>query len=447
MKTSDLLYYLNKGSLNELLPITNVQTNKDVEKNTEDGYSVVPIEKIKETIPDLSEENIAYLCYSKCAINGLFYYDKERAILFETPIYVSNDCVQCIKPYKEETINEIIKNKKHRMERMLWTKFHFHIIPERYRLELFLNNFDKINDEDKYQLFKEIYTSVDYGSELLTKEFLKKIRGLKEREKNPEEYIRIYRGIGDKSNPNGFSYSTDFDIARFFAFRHSKSASKVTIIEGRVKKKNIVADISIREEREIIALPEDLEDRREITLYGVAKYLSNDIIKLYSSKRNEFLRTMKFIDFKSSCDHDENHMLRVLLFSIILTELHNEKGIKGIKGKIKEGLLTAAMFHDIGRTHDDEDERHGLQSYEKWKKFSKKENDLVRKLMESHSLKEEKEDWFETEEEKAAYRILKDADALDRQRFGLRELNSDFLRFDFSKELTFAAYQMQDYGG
>ena len=333
------------------------------------------------------------------------------------------------------------------MERIPWTKFHFHIIPERYRLELFLNNFDKINDEDKYQLFKEIYTSVDYGSELLTKEFLKKIRELKEKEENSEEYITVYRGIGDKSNPNGFSYSTDFDVARFFAFRHSKSASKVIIIKGKLKKKNIVADISMREEREIIALPEDIEEKNNIVLRGIKEYLTPDIIKAYSLKRNEFLKTMKSIDFRSSCDHDENHMLRVLLFSFILIERYNEKGIKSIKGKTKEDLLTAAMFHDIGRTNDDEDERHGLQSYEKWKEFSKEENVFVRKLMESHSLKVEKENWFETEEEKTAYRILKDADALDRQRFGLRELNSDFLRLDYSKELTFAAYQMQDYGG
>ena len=62
--------------------------------------------------------------------------------------------------------------------------------------------------------------------------------------------------------------------------------------------------------------------------------------------------------------------------------------------------------------------------------------------MESHSLKEEREDWFKTEEEKTAYKILKDADALDKQRFGLRELNSNFLRLDFSKELSFAAYQL-----
>lgn len=447
MKTSDLLYYLNKGNLSELLPIAKVKTNEDVEKHIEDGYSVVPIEKIKETIPDLTDENIACLCYSKCIINGLFYYEKERAIIFETPIYISNDCVQCIKPHKEETINQIIEKQKNQMERMLWTKFHFHMIPERYRLELFLDNFDRINDEDKNQLFKEIYTSVDYGSELLTKEFLKKIRELKGKEENSEEYITVYRGIGDKSNPNGFSYSTDFDIARFFAFRHSKSAAEISIIEGKIKRKNAIADISMRAENEIIALPEDIEEKNNIVLRGIKEYLTPDIIKTYSLKRNEFLRTMKSINFESSRDHDENHMLRVLLFSIILIELYNKKGISGIKGKIKEDLLIAAMFHDIGRTNDDEDERHGLQSYEKWKEFLKEENDFVRKLMESHSLKEEKEDWFETEEEKTAYRILKDADALDRQRFGIRALNSDFLRLDFSKELMFAAYQMQDYGG
>ena len=37
--------------------------------------------------------------------------------------------------------------------------------------------------------------------------------------------------------------------------------------------------------------------------------------------------------------------------------------------------------------------------------------------------------------------ILKDADALDRVRFGIRALDMNFLRLDFSKKLTFVAIQ------
>lgn len=439
MRTNDLLYYLNKGSLNELLPILTVKTKEDVDKYTKENYRVIEIDKIKEILPDISEENLSHLYYAKCFMSTLMYYDEDQAMLFETSIYVNQDNVQYLQPIEQKSANEILEQQKRRFQNIAWTRLHFHFIPERYRLELLLKNLNKINDEEKYKVFTEIYTSVDYGSEFLTEDLLKRIRELNKEKEDSEEYINVYRGIGDKSNQNGFSYSTNYDIARFFAFRHSQNTDAVKLIEGKVRKKDIVADISFRGENEILILPGDLKERKETILYGIQDFLTDDVIRLFLEKRESFRKAMRHLNLHQEAGgHDENHLIRVLLLSIILSDYYE------LNKKIAEDLFAAAMFHDIGRTHDDEDEDHGLKSYEKWKTFSEKENDFIRKLMESHSLKEEKEDWFETEEEKTAYKILKDADALDRQRFGLRELNSNFLRLDFSKELSFAAYQLCD---
>ena len=52
---------------------------------------------------------------------------------------------------------------------------------------------------------------------------------------------------------------------------------------------------------------------------------------------------------------------------------------------------------------------------------------------------------FKNENEKLMYKILKDADALDRQRFGIRELYIKYMRLDFSHKLLFAASQLTSY--
>lgn len=43
------------------------------------------------------------------------------------------------------------------------------------------------------------------------------------------------------------------------------------------------------------------------------------------------------------------------------------------------------------------------------------------------------------------YQILKDADALDRVRFGIRALDTRYLRLEISKSLVFFAHQLLHY--
>ena len=134
-------------------------------------------------------------------------------------------------------------------------------------------------------------------------------------------------------------------------------------------------------------------------------------------------------------EHDQNHLLRVLILCIFLAEHYN------IKKTYRKYLYNAAMFHDIGRINQDEDVEHGLLSYQALCKYDKKyESSLLKRLMEYHC-KDDDLTIF-TDDEQILYKILKDADALDRQRFGLRELDESYLRLDFSKELLFTAFQL-----
>ena len=68
--------------------------------------------------------------------------------------------------------------------------------------------------------------------------------------KLPEEF-KIYRGYQSGRNKNGFSYSIDENIAKWFSSRFSDN---VQVKEITVKKEDVFAYLSSRNEKEIIYL-------------------------------------------------------------------------------------------------------------------------------------------------------------------------------------------------
>ena len=140
----------------------------------------------------------------------------------------------------------------------------------------------------------------------------------------------------------------------------------------------------------------------------------------------------------------------VCAFSVILTSgLSADDMWKAFKS-----LLTAAKWHDIGRSHDGIDRGHGKKSAEIFRSLGNKDS-VAEFLMEYHcrSDKEAKtylNTHFAGEDKELIwldYQILKDADALDRWRFGYG--CQDFvdvksLHLETSKELMAVAAYFQN---
>ena len=151
------------------------------------------------------------------------------------------------------------------------------------------------------------------------------------------------------------------------------------------------------------------------------------------------------IDFRSNTQfHGKIHCLRVLLNAIFIA--NHEK----ISDQQDRNLLfMACISHDMAREHDGEDSCHGAMSYRALvNNIIGRENKELEFLMKYHSLPDQQalialKEFSKDRQEmlKRLLFVLKDADGLDRVRFGIRELDINYLRLDFSKQLTLVALE------
>lgn len=119
----------------------------------------------------------------------------------------------------------------------------------------------------------------------------------------------------------------------------------------------------------------------------------------------------------------------------------------------REALHYAALWHDIGRTHDGADYYHGAKSAGKAVGLGLHDGmeswllDTVLHAITHHSGGEEYEpadaEWLsDPEVGRRVFLVLKDADGLDRVRLGKRGLNVDYLRFEESKHRVPRAWEL-----
>ena len=195
------------------------------------------------------------------------------------------------------------------------------------------------------------------------------------------------------------------------------------------------------------------------------EYIDN----LENFNKEEFLKILNDIDKKqlyNSPIHGLYHSEKVLLFSYLIGKYYN------FNEQDMRIICDAAKYHDIGRVGDDENKFHGNKSSENIDSVIKYDDEyelaLLKAIMNEHSRPDNEADrsfddyfWsFEDEdpnysEEKIKeykkrynylYKVLKDADALDRFRLigTCAALDEDYLRLDYSKELISMAEEIND---
>ena len=220
------------------------------------------------------------------------------------------------------------------------------------------------------------------------------------------------------------------------------SAEDSTIISAEVSKDDIVEFFSERNESEVVILPSAVKSVKVDTLYGLKSVEEEvlEIMPLYQAGREE-IRHLYAVHGKLDANesgHDALHTLRVLFNALLLVEMD---GIM-LSEEETQMLMDAIIYHDIGRTNDDVDDSHGKASRDIYAADCKPENPGTSFLIEYHCL----DDAVARRDLEALslpnadriwllYTILKDADALDRVRFGLRHLNPKYLRNDIAHKI------------
>lgn len=175
---------------------------------------------------------------------------------------------------------------------------------------------------------------------------------------------------------------------------------------------------------------------------GINKNEIDEITKLVNEGIDKKLYSNSFIPY-----HNIYHIERVLIYCMwICNSIESEDFIV----ENKPILLTAALYHDCGRSLNPFAENHGVTGAKKMKnilkdKLDEKSLKIIEILIETHAIKDDIVDYKGYDfnhQEKANIQllsnILKDADALDRNRiklFSFAQCKPEYLRTKAAKDI------------
>lgn len=450
MNISQILFNKNNVKIKDLIPITEFKTVEDIKNKLNfSGCDIVSSNGSTKNLFMTEDEffkkyenlkskrdNLYYNGNSFLYDNAVVYLDMNYFILIDLTnhfVFSESNTNNC-----QTTILDFIKKleEDYNNDRYIYLLYQ---IPDAFKLEMLENliNSKDIIDDNLYSAFMDYYNMTDFGFNSITKNTIQKLFSNKSEQLKletlnnlselPEEII-VYRGQGDKSTnyKDAYSWSIMPNVAIFFALRYIEKEGQ--LIVGKVKKSDII-EFFDGTEQEVIVHPNSVKDIKVYdfyTLNGLNKYLESTL-SIYGSYKYILNTQLDFIN--DDLEHGKLHSLRVLLYSLVLGKL------KGLNESNLHLLSLASIYHDIGRIDNSVDDFHGLRSREIYERDNNVDDDVVKFLIEYHCIDDNialqtlaDSNIQNKDEAKELLFILKDADALDRLRFGLYGLDFTYLR-------------------
>lgn len=245
MNFTSNIFQMEHSNVSSLIPITVYKDDMEVNE------FIKTINKLDLDINDFYkvEGKLYKYCYLKQTVLVEIYDITEN--------YFINFKVREQIEQRERIHKRCIKNKEYiRL---------FCLIDKPYRFLFYQQLFYDIPDEQKYEVFKDIYTSCEYGFNNLSRKFLEENFRYNKVDKNwfNEDIITIYRGEGELSThyTEAYSWTVDIDVARWFAERFNSSGK---VYKGYIKQEDILDYMEDRNEKEILAFPEDIFDIEQV---------------------------------------------------------------------------------------------------------------------------------------------------------------------------------------
>ena len=447
---SDILLKNGTTSLEDFYPLTKVKTASDKEKLLSQGYN--PGYTVSEWPYKLPVDKIYY---SKHLIPSTYYYDPDNAAI---PIAL------CLNIYGTERIPMIpdpndfckyILNFAESLQNPDKDKTFSYLFnqDDGIRSQLLAEYIRRSDPSPElYDLFLMLYTITDYSADVYDADLLRKLISSRSGKQihtinnalavYPEE-LTVYRGEAEGSTDyrKAISWSLDINTAFFFACRQGDQ-NHARIIRAKIHKKDILALNLNSREKEVLAIPRTPYDVTTERLIGPDSPLVMPFRHLDEYRKGvEQIQRLYKLHQRGGTGHDKLHTARVLFLALAVIQA----------GKVRLNraelwqLTNAIVFHDIGRKNDRVDDGHGKASRKIYEKNAGSSADpAVCFLIEYHCLNDtlaeeylqsadiirsKKRTWF-------LYQILKDADALDRVRFGIYDLDVHQLRLPISHKLV-----------
>jgi len=479
---SEIYAKLNKQhSLDDLRCLSEVPTEKEQESCLEMGYVFGFTSKTwSEEFPEIDPK---YVYCSKSVImpSELYYFDAEHYICFPMRIY--NGETYLYGEYLREKLPLIIESLEADSRNKEYYKLLLPIASEESgNLAMGILRLMLENEEPSPELYKaaiNVYTICNCGAQKLGKKAIENLircKSAEQRERTAAalsgfgEEITIYRGEGSESTPYRESLSWTTDLGRALFFAAWRENDDVRVYEGKVRKADVIEYITDRKESEIITLPQKVQNVTQFHCISMETYRELVSPVMFNTRRRFPQATVaqEIIDKVREIyqtvdveDHALEHSIRVALHSSFLYRLDvlvplRSAPIERFRKALPayEALILAAEYHDAGRLDNEPDEIHGLAGYERYLADGNPENETVKFLAEYHCKSDDAaRDYWEKHfagEDKdfiwTAFEIIRDADALDRVRFG--SLSDDFLdvgllRRTSSKRLVPVAMQLE----
>ena len=333
----------------------------------------------------------------------------------------------------------------------------FGLVEKQFSFDVFMQLYDSVPVEYRYEVFIDLYTRNDYGFQQLDQDIVRQIlepkKGSIERgyfDTNKDGYVTVYRGVQSKSaDPEtAYSWTTNLSTAHYFATRFNSEESAV--YRAKVHYKDIIDFITTRGESEVLVLPEDV-----IAIEDMGYYIFNQEFGEELDESGCILTYHKYVRQLDSDwfhnprgIHGVKHIKRVLLHTLIMSHLDD------LSPSDKKILIYASLYHDIGRTHDDFDLQHGKDSIDKMKRLglpttslTKEDRQILEFIMEYHAKPDDsgirrlkKTGILDKERALDLLMRFKDCDGLDRVRLG--DLKAKYLRTETGKLLVILAHQL-----
>ena len=444
MTLAEIMLNVKDISMKQLVFQNESKTDADIDKYREKGYRVnFTEEQFKEKF-ELPPECIAYT--PSISYEALYFNRQTLAALnFPLTLYMNEFGMDIEKFY------QAVKSIEHEVANGDYITS-ISSLPDRMRMEYFDILIQRgIDFPDFYEKFYSFYIMSDYGFSALSANTLEKIVAMKTEKdwqrtseclKALPDTVTIYRGQTNLSTPleRAYSWTVDKNIACFFASR--MGTDEAEIVEARVSKDKILEyDIS-SSEKEVWVKFEDIEIVNHTQLYGLDKLQEllpqvEDTYNIYKKK----LSKLNFVTDEQGT-HGKTHTLRVLLLCLLLAKQ------MGLSIKKTELLATAAIYHDTCRQHDGVDVVHGYDAMKYYKENVRRPHPIVEFLIEYHAIDDRfgyrelnnNPDLLNRDETvKLLFEIFKDADALDRVRFGISQLDLGYLRTEEAKHFPLIA--------
>jgi|688.fasta_scaffold74905_2 hypothetical protein len=138
-------------------------------------------------------------------------------------------------------------------------------VDKKILIPTFIEMYNDIPDDQKYDVFVDLYMRSEFGFEMLPREILsdlfkkrnfsgdwkKRMQALKKKLKSSPETVKIYRGVGSKSTKDGISWTLSKKVAEFFANRFG---SRGEVQQKEINSSEIIDYLTDRGEEEIFIM-------------------------------------------------------------------------------------------------------------------------------------------------------------------------------------------------